>query len=84
MCEASKRRVGFRHVTELGHRHRRLLRGRRERPRRHRAAEKRNQLTSPHLRTQAQRDSIVSAKTSTLIGAEIGIKAIAAVHSQCR
>jgi hypothetical protein len=29
-------------------------------------------------------DSIVSARTSTLIGAEPGIKTIAAVHSQCR
>jgi hypothetical protein len=29
-------------------------------------------------------DRIVSAKTSTLIGAETGIKTIAAVHSKCR
>src|ERR1017187_261048 len=29
-------------------------------------------------------DSIVSAQTSTSIGAETGIKTIAAVHSQCR
>jgi hypothetical protein len=28
-------------------------------------------------------NSIVSAQTSTLIGAETGIKSIAAVHSQC-
>jgi len=41
-----------------------------------RAAEKRNELTSPHIRTKL-RDSIVSAQTSTLIGAETGTKTIA-------
>ena len=40
------------------------------------------ELTSQHVRTQF-RGSIVSAQTSTLIGAETGIKTIAAVHIQC-
>jgi hypothetical protein len=57
---------------------------RRERPRGRRAAEKRNEFTSPHIRTPAQRDSIVSTPKSTLIGLKPGIKTIAAVHRQCR
>src|SRR6202011_776499 len=40
-------------VEEPDHRHRRLLRARTERPRRG-AAEKANEVTSPHIRTQAQ------------------------------
>jgi hypothetical protein len=36
------------------HRHGHLLRLRRERPRGRRSAEKANELTSPHIRTQAQ------------------------------
>jgi hypothetical protein len=43
------------------------------RPRR-RSAKKVNELTSPHIRTQSSGNSIVSAQTSTLIGAEIGIQ----------
>ena len=35
------------------------------------------------MSTPSSGDSIVSAQTSTLIGAETGIKTIAAVHSQC-
>src|ERR1019366_485793 len=34
--------------------------------------------------TPSSGDGILSAQTSTLIGAETGIKTIAAVHSQCR
>jgi translation elongation factor EF-G len=79
VCEGS----GRGDAEEAHHRHRRLLRARRERPR-HRAAEKANELTSPHFRTQAQTDNIVSAKTSTLIGLKRGIETTAAVHSQCR
>jgi hypothetical protein len=48
------------------------------------AAEQRDELASPHICTQAQGNSIVSAQTNTLIGAQTGIKTIAAVHSQCR
>src|SRR5262245_48606463 len=36
-------------VEKPDHRHRRLLRARRERPRRRRAAEKRDELAAPHL-----------------------------------
>jgi hypothetical protein len=61
-----------------------MLRPHRERPSRRRTAKKRDELTSPHICTQAQGNSIVSAQTSTLIGAETGNKTIAAVHSQCR
>jgi hypothetical protein len=60
-----------------------MLRPHRERPSRRRTAKKRDELTSPHICTQAQGNSIVSAQTSTLIGLKPGIKAIAAVHSQC-
>ena len=35
------------------------------------------------ISTPSSGDGIVSAQTSTLIGAETGIKTIAAVHSQC-
>jgi hypothetical protein len=41
-----------------------------------RATEKANELTSPHIRTQAQEASIVSAQTSTLTGDETGIETI--------
>ena len=61
----------------------RLLRRRRERPRCRCAAEKANELTSPHIRTQAKGPALYR-QTSTLIGAETGIKTIAAVHSQRR
>jgi hypothetical protein len=60
-----------------------LLRPRRERPGDRRATEKRNELTSPHILSHSG-DSIVWAQTGTLIGAQTGIKTIAAVHSQCR
>ena len=40
----------------------RLLRARRERPRRRRAAEKPNELTSPHIRTQAQGPALYRLK----------------------
>src|ERR1700738_850943 len=54
-------RFGRRAAAEKpNHRHLCLLRARRERPRR-RAAEKANELTSPHIRTQAQGTAIVSA-----------------------
>ena len=71
-------------VEESDQRHRRLLRPRHERPCHRRAAEKANELTSPHYPHPSSGDSIVSARTSTLIGAEIGIKTNAAVHSPCR
>ena len=58
-----------------------LLRPRRDRPDR-RAAEKANELTSPHFRTQGQRPALYRLKR-TLIGAETGSKTIAAVHIQC-
>jgi hypothetical protein len=48
-------------TQEPYHRHRRLLRARRERPRR-RAAEKANELTSPHIRTQAQGPTLYRLK----------------------
>ena len=59
----------------------RLLRARRDRPCRCPAAEKRNEFASPHIRTQAQGGSILSAQMSTLIGAKIGIKTIAASNA---
>src|SRR5438105_14288101 len=43
----------YRDPPHSDHWHRRLLRARRDRPHR-RAAEKANELTSPHIRTQAQ------------------------------
>jgi hypothetical protein len=61
-----------------------LLRPRAHRPRHRRAAEKRDELASPHVRPPKSRDSILAAQTSVSIGAETGIKTIAAVHSQCR
>jgi hypothetical protein len=67
---------------ETDHWNKWLLRTRRKRPS-CRAAEKANELTSPHIRSKL-RGSIVSAQTSTLIGGKIGIKTIAAVHSQYR
>jgi len=60
-----------------------LLRTRRERPYDCRAAEKRDELASPHIRSRAQETGLYRLKR-TLIGAETGIKTIAAVHSQCR
>ena len=45
-----------------------LLCPRRERPRRRRAAERANELTSPHIPHPSSGASIVSAQTSTLIG----------------
>ena len=65
------------------HRHRRLLRTRRKRPRR-RTAYERDELAPLACPTPSSGDSILAAQTSTLIGAETGIKTIAAVHSQCR
>src|SRR5262249_57512558 len=47
---------------EAGHRHGRLLRARRERPRRHRAAEKRDELAAVHSMTPSARASSLSGK----------------------
>ena len=58
-----------------------LLRSRSERPRDCRAAKKGDELTSPHIRTQAQGTALYRLQTSTLIGAQTGIRTIAAVHS---
>src|SRR5207342_874186 len=69
-------------IDEPNHWHRRLLRPRRERPNGGSASNERDELTSPHIRSQDQ-GTIVSAQTTTLIGAETGINTIAAVHSQC-
>ena len=44
------------------HRHRRLLRARRERPRDRRAAEERDELASPHARPQAQETALYRLK----------------------
>src|SRR4051812_18615335 len=63
------------------HRQRPLLCARRERPSRRRAAEKVNELTSPHFRTRGQRPVIVSAQTRKSIGLKLSIKTTAAVHS---
>ena len=49
-------------ADEADHRHRRLLRARRERPRRRRAAEQRDELASPHIRTQAQGPALYRLK----------------------
>jgi hypothetical protein len=84
--------VGRSCVEKPDLRHRWLLRAPRERPRNRRcAAEKRNELTSPHIRTQFRGQHCIglnqyfdSAQTSTLIVLKTGSKTIAAVHSQCR
>ena len=60
-----------------------LLRARRQRPCRRRAAKKRNELAPSHLRPPISGGSIVSGQASTSIGAETGTRTIAAVHSQC-
>ena len=49
-------------AQESDHRHRRLLRARHERPSGRRAAEKANELTSPHIRTQAQGPALYRLK----------------------
>jgi hypothetical protein len=59
------------------------LRARRKRPSNSRTAEKRDELAPPHVRPQAQETALYRL-SSALIGAEDGIKPIAAVHSQCR
>jgi hypothetical protein len=70
-------------VQEANNWHHRLLRARRQRPRCRRTAEKANELTSPHIRTQF-RGQHGTAQMSTSIGLKPGINTIAAVHSQCR
>ena len=49
-------------VEQSKYRHRRLLRAHCERPSGCRAAEKRSELTSPHIRTQAQRPALYRLK----------------------
>jgi hypothetical protein len=49
-------------VEKPDHRHRWLLRARRERPRGCGAAQKANELTSPHIRTQAQGPALYRPK----------------------
>jgi hypothetical protein len=49
-------------VEKSNHRHRRLLRPRRERPRRRRAAEQRDELAPPHSRTSLARATNTSDK----------------------
>ena len=76
---AHRERIGFRHPhqhTDLPHSFG-LLGARRKRPHDRRAAEKANELTSPHIRTQAQATALYRHK-GTLIGGEIDIKTIAA------
>jgi hypothetical protein len=70
----------FRAVTDNGNQ---LLRARSKRPRR-RATDEHDELTPLHVRPPSSGDGILVAQTSTSIGAETGIKTIAAVHSQCR
>jgi hypothetical protein len=61
-----------------------LLRLRTKRPCGGRTANKPDELTALHVLPQSSGDGILTPQTSALIGAEIGIKTIAAVHSQCR
>ena len=61
----------------------RLLRPRRDGPRR-RTADKRDELAPLHVGSQLEGDGILAVQTSASIGAETGIKTTAAVHSQCR
>jgi hypothetical protein len=49
-------------MEDPDHRHRWLLRARSERPGNRRAAEKANELTSPHIRTQAQGTALYRLK----------------------
>ena len=60
------RRVGERRAAEKSdHRHRRLLRARRERPRGRRAAEKRDELAPPHsITSSARASSVVDSRPS--------------------
>ena len=51
-----------------------LLRARGKRPRRRRTTQNAEKFPSPHVRPQAQETSIVSAQTSTLIGAETRLR----------
>ena len=53
-------------------------------PRRRRTTEKRDELAPLHARPLGSGRSILTPQTGILIGAETGIKTIAAVHSQCR
>ena len=74
---------GGRSVEKPDHRHRRLLRPRRNRPC-HRTTEKSDEFASLHVRPPSAGACILSSQTSTLIGAETGIKTTAAVHGNCR
>src|ERR1700730_8380889 len=62
-CGQMARTIDRRRAAEESyHRHRRLLRASRERPCGRRAAEKANELTSPHIRTQAQGTALYRLK----------------------
>jgi hypothetical protein len=80
----------FRIVRSHGHEYTdpphslRLLRAGRKRPRHRRTTEKRDELAPSHCIPRGSGQSILTAQTTTLIGAKTGIKTIAAVHSKCR
>jgi hypothetical protein len=61
-----------------------LLPPRRERPRGRRTTNKLDELTPLHVLHPSSGNGILTPQTSALIGAEIDIKTIPAVHNQCR
>ena len=76
-CRNAASGPGLPHRPRPGHEHAdaphplALLRARRERPRRRRAAEQRDEFAPPHVRPPAQRTGIVAAQASAM-GAQLG------------